>query len=59
MLCTHVLHRVCRCGIEVAGWTVDRKFRVRIPAYPVTTLMARRLRTSERTSSDVPVPVSG
>ena len=23
-----------RCGAEVAGWTLDRKIRVRFPAYP-------------------------
>ena len=43
--------------VDVAGSTVDRKTRVRFPAYPhrVWALMARRLKTS----SDVPVPVSG
>ena len=41
-----------RGGVEVAGWTLDRKIRVRFPAYPhrVWTLWwqggKRRLRTS-------------
>ena len=46
--------KACRGGVEVAGWTVDRKTRV-YTAFTVGPLMARRLKTS----SNDPVPVSG
>ena len=42
----------CRGGAEVAGWTLDRKIRVRFPAYPHRVWVLwwqggkRRLRTS-------------
>ena len=49
----HLLREVARRGgVEVAGWTLDRKIRVRFPAYPhrVWALWwqggKRRLRTS-------------
>ena len=50
----HLIHNCCvrRGGVEVAGWILDRKIRVRFPAYPhrVWTLWwqggKRRLRTS-------------
>ena len=30
----HFNRKACRGGAEVAGWTLDRKIRVRFPAYP-------------------------
>ena len=52
------LYKARRGGVEVAGWTVDRKTRVRFPVYlhrVWAPLMARRFKTF----SDVTVTVSG